>query len=200
MPGYATMFSYNQIYNLQNYVSYTWVKNCHQDLSQHASVLNTKWNANCDTKHWHDYFNRFVKFHFKQQDHALILHNFSDTNTSRGSVAMQLTWNTIFNDCFIANFLDSDKINFQKSANIWQIFMTKTWSHTFWLTVYNNLVRCKQVQLSSACCNFTALQNAKSKLTLRLEKHSERHVHNICNISIKHCTIIHTLYCKMAKP
>jgi len=50
--------------------------------------------------------------------------SFYDVNISQGSVATRLRWGGIFNDCFIANFLENVTMKeFWKSASIWQSYV-----------------------------------------------------------------------------
>jgi len=49
---------------------------------------------------------------------------FYDINISQGSVATHLRWVGIFNDCFIANFLENVTVKeFWKSASIWRSYV-----------------------------------------------------------------------------
>jgi len=49
---------------------------------------------------------------------------FYDINISQGSVATRLRWGGIFNDCFIANFLETVTVKeFWKSASIWRSYV-----------------------------------------------------------------------------
>jgi len=77
------------------------------------------------------------EFTFQQDSRSAQNMLFYDINISQGSVATRLRWGGIFNDCFIANFLENATVNeLWKSASIWRSYVSTTQAYFFWPTLY----------------------------------------------------------------
>ena len=67
------------------------------------------------------------EFSFQQECRSSQNTLFYYINISQGSVATRLRWGGIFNDCFIANFLENVTVKeFWKSARIWRSYVWTT--------------------------------------------------------------------------